>query len=201
MMVVSLLRCNHFRAGLAGIVDGDRVHCHGISRDAQAWDSSSPPAIFFSEDKNVSQKKVETRPIGPSILEAAQMAIDASERHKPMPKKARGILRELILEATDLAGGGSGHGDDGIIRYLRRQANANPVAFLSLLKSVIPLQVQAHNRNELIVEIVKRDPITTIQNSAPKQLGAPLVSKSPVGLSDARRQEGSRNLAQTRRKG
>ena len=63
------------------------------------------------------------------------------------------MLRECILEAARLSGGGR----DGMTAYLRRQADENPVAFMSLLGRVLPstLAASSDDGSPLVVEIVK----------------------------------------------
>lgn len=58
-------------------------------------------------------------------------------RPKGVPNKNTTLLKDAILEAATKAGG-----RDGLVGYLKSQAEANPQAFLPLLGKVIPLQVQ-----------------------------------------------------------
>src|SRR6516165_8669898 len=67
------------------------------------------------------------------------------------------LLKDAIIRAADLEGGGNGADHDGLIRWLRKQARTHPVAFMGLLAKVIPLQIQAHSLQAISVEIVKRD--------------------------------------------
>jgi hypothetical protein len=85
------------------------------------------------------------------------------------------LLKDAIIRAADLEGGGNGADHDGLIRWLRKQARTHPVAFMGLLAKVIPLQIQAHSLQAISVEIVKRDtqqstgrPPLTIEHSPPK---------------------------------
>ena len=57
-------------------------------------------------------------------------------------------LRDCILRAATRAGG-----EGGLENYLTRQAQNNPVAFLSLLGKVLPLEVKAQASNELRITI------------------------------------------------
>lgn len=57
-------------------------------------------------------------------------------RKKGTPNKITQALKDAILEAANLAGN-----EDGLTGYLHKQANMNPVAFMSLLGRVLPLQV------------------------------------------------------------
>ena len=55
-------------------------------------------------------------------------------RVKGVPNKVTKELKEMILGALDDAGGQ---------RYLARQAEENPIAFLTLVGKVLPLSVKA----------------------------------------------------------
>jgi hypothetical protein len=55
------------------------------------------------------------------------------------PNKLTAELKDMILEASRLAGNHTG-GDGGTIAYLHQQAMANPVAFMTLLGKVLPMQ-------------------------------------------------------------
>ncbi|WP_343735327.1 hypothetical protein [Acidovorax sp.] len=48
--------------------------------------------------------------------------------------KGNALIREMIVEALDQAGG---------VEYLVRQANAKPAAFLALIGKVMPVQIEA----------------------------------------------------------
>jgi hypothetical protein len=79
--------------------------------------------------------------------------LDGAERRKPpnagkgrvkgVPNKVTGELKEMILQALDGAGG---------VKYLQRQADASPTAFLSLVGKVLPLQVNASG--DMRIEVV-----------------------------------------------
>lgn len=53
-------------------------------------------------------------------------------RTKGVPNKVTGDLKKMILEALDKKGG---------VKYLAKQADENPKAFLALLGRVLPMQV------------------------------------------------------------
>ena len=53
-------------------------------------------------------------------------------RAKGTPNKHTAAIKDMILGALDKAGGE---------KYLLRQAEANPVAFMGLLGKVLPLQI------------------------------------------------------------
>ena len=54
-------------------------------------------------------------------------------RPKGAINKGTANLRKMVLQALDGAGG---------VKYLERQAHANPVAFLSLLSKIMPVQMK-----------------------------------------------------------
>ncbi len=64
---------------------------------------------------------------------------------KGKPNKTTGLLKDMILQALDGAGG---------VRYLQTQAEANPAAFLTLVGKVLPLQVMGDSDHPLIVKVV-----------------------------------------------
>ena len=53
-------------------------------------------------------------------------------RPKGIPNKATRELKEMILGALDKAGG---------VKYLQRQADENPAAFMTLVGKVLPMTV------------------------------------------------------------
>jgi hypothetical protein len=57
---------------------------------------------------------------------------EGAGRKAGVPNKLSGQVKEMILEALDVAGG---------VDYLTAQANQNPVAFMSLVGKVLPMQV------------------------------------------------------------
>ncbi len=69
-------------------------------------------------------------------------------RVKGVPNKATALLKDQILGALDRAGG---------IDYLERQANSNPVAFMTLVGKVLPLQLHgAGVDGEHVISIITR---------------------------------------------
>lgn len=58
-------------------------------------------------------------------------------RPKGTPNKTTALLKDAILKAAEKAGG-----KGGTVGYLTTQAKDNPVAFMSMLGKVLPLQVQ-----------------------------------------------------------
>jgi hypothetical protein len=67
-------------------------------------------------------------------------------RQKGTPNKNTAILKDAILTAAQLAGGGD---EDGLVKYLQNQANANPGPFMALLGKVMPLQIAGDADNPL----------------------------------------------------
>jgi hypothetical protein len=61
------------------------------------------------------------------------------------PNKLTGALKDMILNALDRAGG---------IDYLVTQADDNPTAFLTLVGKVLPLQVDAEHKGEIVARVV-----------------------------------------------
>ena len=70
-------------------------------------------------------------------------------RPKGVPNKVTTELKEMILEAANLAGA-----EGGTVGYLKAQAAANPTAFMSLLGRVLPLQVGGDKDNPLTIRNV-----------------------------------------------
>ena len=67
-------------------------------------------------------------------------------RQKGTPNKNTAILKDAILTAAQLAGGGN---EDGLVKYLQIQASANPGPFMALLGKVMPLQIAGDADNPL----------------------------------------------------
>lgn len=70
-------------------------------------------------------------------------------RTKGTPNKVTGKVKDMVLNALSNKGG---------VKYLERQADENPVAFLTLVGKVIPLQVAGDPDNPVrtVHEIVIR---------------------------------------------
>lgn len=64
-------------------------------------------------------------------------------RAKGTQNKVTREVKEMVLQALDLAGG---------VEYLARQANENPGPFLTLLGKVLPLQVTGEGGGPLKIE-------------------------------------------------
>lgn len=82
-------------------------------------------------------------------------------RKKGTPNKLTGQLKEMILEAAELAGNDMGNGKGGTVQYLKTQAVLNPPAFMGLLGKVLPLQIAGDEENPLVtitkIELIAGD--------------------------------------------
>lgn len=71
-------------------------------------------------------------------------------RAKGTPNKVTSELKAMILGALEQADPKGGQ------EYLRKQALANPTAFMALLGKVLPSEIKGAGENgEIIIEIVK----------------------------------------------
>lgn len=73
-------------------------------------------------------------------------------RPKGTPNKTTALLKDAILQAAEQAG--NEVGSDGLISYLKAQAKAEPVSFMSLLGKVLPMQVSGDPDQPVKMEIV-----------------------------------------------
>jgi hypothetical protein len=66
-------------------------------------------------------------------------------RKAGVPNKVTGALKDMVLQALGNAGG---------VDYLEKQAKENPVAFLTLVGKVLPLQIGApgDGMKKLVIE-------------------------------------------------
>lgn len=69
-------------------------------------------------------------------------------RPKGAANKVTGEVKQMILDALAAAGG---------VKYLTKQATANPKAFLTLVGKVLPLQVTGDGGGPLRVTITQDD--------------------------------------------
>ena len=69
--------------------------------------------------------------------------IKTGGRKKGTPNKTTALLKDAILKAATDAG------DGDLSAYLLKQTNDNPVAFMSLLGKVLPMQVGGDPGNPL----------------------------------------------------
>lgn len=60
-------------------------------------------------------------------------------RKKGTPNKINVLLKDALIEAATLAGG-----KDGLVGYLKKQANDEPAAFMTLLGKVLPMQIRGN---------------------------------------------------------
>jgi hypothetical protein len=65
-------------------------------------------------------------------------------RTKGTPNKVTGELKDMILTALD---------DKGGVEYLKKCADDNPVAFLTLVGKVLPLQVNATHGGKVVTRV------------------------------------------------
>jgi hypothetical protein len=73
-------------------------------------------------------------------------------RKKGTPNKITAQLKDMILEAAELAGGAG-----GTVAYLERQANENPGPFMTLLGKVLPTQLTGDAENPVsVVSTIER---------------------------------------------
>lgn len=72
-------------------------------------------------------------------------------RKKGVPNKLTGQVREMILQALDNKGG---------VKYLERQADENPVAFMSLIGKVLPMQVTGPNDGPIEIARIELVPMS-----------------------------------------
>ena len=73
-------------------------------------------------------------------------------RPKGTPNKTTTLLKEAIILAADQAGG-----KEGLVGYLKKQAEENPGPFMALLGKVIPLQVTGEEGGAIKVVIQGAD--------------------------------------------
>jgi hypothetical protein len=71
-------------------------------------------------------------------------------RPKGVPNKSTALLKDAILKAGEIAGGGE---PGGLVNYLVAQAKQNPGPFMTLLGKVLPTQVSGEDDNELRITV------------------------------------------------
>jgi hypothetical protein len=76
-----------------------------------------------------------------------------SGRKKGTPNRIPSLLKDCIIRAAEIAGGG---GEDGLLKYLVKQANENPAGYLTLLGRIVPMQVGADPDSDQLVVFVNR---------------------------------------------
>lgn len=72
-------------------------------------------------------------------------------RPKGALNKTTALLKDAILKAAQKAG--EKKGSEGIVSYLEAQADENPVAFMSLLGKVLPMQIAGDGENPLQIKV------------------------------------------------
>lgn len=68
-------------------------------------------------------------------------------RPKGVPNKNTTLLKDAILQAATLAGGG----EEGLVDYLKKQASDNPGPFMALLGKVLPMQITGDDESPVNV--------------------------------------------------
>lgn len=71
-------------------------------------------------------------------------------RPKGSPNKTTALLKDAILKAAEQAGG-----KEGMVGYLKTQAEENPQSFLPLLGKVLPMQLTGDGDGPLRIEVVR----------------------------------------------
>jgi len=71
-------------------------------------------------------------------------------RRKGVPNKTTALLKDAILAAAEQVGDKYG---GGLVGYLKVQAVNEPVAFMSLLGRVLPMQIQGDAENPLNIKV------------------------------------------------
>lgn len=69
-------------------------------------------------------------------------------RPKGVPNKTTGLLKDMIMQALNEAGG---------VNYLVTQAHDNPKAFLSLVSRVLPMQVTGESGGAISITFTQTD--------------------------------------------
>ena len=64
------------------------------------------------------------------------------------PNKTTALLKDAILQAAEKAGG-----KEGLVGYLKVQAEKNSAPFLALLGKILPMQITDANGEKLSIEV------------------------------------------------
>ena len=74
-----------------------------------------------------------------------------SGRRKGSMNKNTALLKDAVLQAAELAGQDiTGKKTDGLIQYLRAQAQINPGPFMNMLGKILPMQIQGTGEDDKI---------------------------------------------------
>ena len=71
-------------------------------------------------------------------------------RPKGVPNKTTTLLKDAVLKAAEVAGGGE---PDSLVNYLVGQAKQNPGPFMTLLGKVLPMQVSGEDDKDIRITI------------------------------------------------
>lgn len=77
-------------------------------------------------------------------------------RPKGVPNKTTTMLKDALIQAAE-AVGSDAKGKDGLVGYLTRQAKDEPVAFMTMLGKVLPLQVTGEGGAPISIIIAGAD--------------------------------------------
>ena len=69
-------------------------------------------------------------------------------RPKGQPNKTTALLKDAILQAAEKAGG-----KEGLVGYLKVQAEKNSAPFLALLGKVLPMQITNADGEKLSIQV------------------------------------------------
>lgn len=95
---------------------------------------------------------------GSKVVKAAVKPPNAGKgRAKGVPNKTTALLKDAILKAAEDAGG-----NDGLVGYLKTQAQANPGPFMALLGKVLPTQISGDADNPLVT-VISAAPISAAE--------------------------------------
>jgi hypothetical protein len=95
-------------------------------------------------------------------------------RPKGSPNKVTRVVRDWILEATELSGM-DGKGKDGALGYLVWLSRKEPVAYAALLARIMPMQIQATLNGSISGEVVHKLSANELQQRL-KERGLPVPS-------------------------
>jgi hypothetical protein len=86
----------------------------------------------------------------------------ASGRKKGVPNKNTQQIRDMIVEALNQQPGGG-------VAYFKRQAVKNPVAFMTLIGKVLPMQITGEGGNPIKVQKIELAPLETLVRDDEKE--------------------------------